>query len=325
MNHLGSADLLVQARSALLDALEALAVHRDAVIVIGAQAIYLHTGRAQVALAEATKDSDFALDPRLLLDEPLIEDAMARAGFYANPHSQPGAWMNPAGIPVDLMVPEGLAGPGGQAPAEPGYHPMGSAPPAGRGAWRQPSLTTRPWTSGHSMRAITATTVPSLPGLRHCWSPRPTRFQNARSIRVGSLTRTLTTSTASLSLATPGESHNVADVVDRPFEQGGHPSGDRSAPSPLRRWARGAGFDDGRARRGRDRRSCQRVALRVDPGLGSPERDEKAVGSIGTYIERWFATPGAVGCIGWSALGTWCYRDATWGNGSSGLPSSMPL
>ena len=57
MNPRGSADLLVQARSALLDALEALAEHRDAVIVIGAQAIYLHTGNAQVALAEATKDT----------------------------------------------------------------------------------------------------------------------------------------------------------------------------------------------------------------------------------------------------------------------------
>ena len=89
-----------------------MAEHRDAVIVIGAQAIYLHTGNAQVALAEATKDSDLALDPRLLLDEPLIEDAMTRAGFYANLDNQPGAWMSPAGIPVDLMVPEGLAGPG---------------------------------------------------------------------------------------------------------------------------------------------------------------------------------------------------------------------
>lgn len=112
MNPLGSVDLLVQARSALLDALEALASHREAVIVIGAQAIYLQTGNAQVALAEATKDSDLALDPRLIPDEPLIEEAMIRAGFYPNRNNQPGAWMNPAGIPVDLMVPEGLAGPG---------------------------------------------------------------------------------------------------------------------------------------------------------------------------------------------------------------------
>lgn len=111
-----SRNLLVQARSALLDALEALTEHDDAVIVIGAQAIYLHTGNAQVALAEATKDSDLALDPRRLDDEPLLEEAMSRAGFYPNPVSnQPGAWMNRAGIPVDLMVPEALAGSGAKS------------------------------------------------------------------------------------------------------------------------------------------------------------------------------------------------------------------
>jgi hypothetical protein len=111
--HGDSPTLLVQARSALLDALEALSEHRDAVIVIGAQAIYLHTGNALVALAEATKDSDLAVDPRRLDDDPLLEEAMTRAGFYLNPFSaQPGAWMNAAGIPVDLMVPEALAGTG---------------------------------------------------------------------------------------------------------------------------------------------------------------------------------------------------------------------
>jgi hypothetical protein len=133
MNPRGSADLLVQARSALLDALEALAEHRDAVIVIGAQAIYLHTGNAQVALAEATKDSDLALDPRLLLDEPLIEDAMTRAGFYANLDNQPGAWMSPAGIPVDLMVPEGLAGPGARGARGPDTAPRQALHPSGCG------------------------------------------------------------------------------------------------------------------------------------------------------------------------------------------------
>lgn len=109
----GSDNLLVQARSALLDALDALSEHRDAVIVIGAQAIYLHTGNALVTLAEATKDSDLALDPRRLDDDPLLEEAMTRAGFHLNTYSgQPGAWMNRAGIPVDLMVPEDLAGTG---------------------------------------------------------------------------------------------------------------------------------------------------------------------------------------------------------------------
>lgn len=61
MSRAGDADLLVAARSALLDALEALADQRDALVLIGAQAIYLHTGAAVVALAEATKDSDLAI------------------------------------------------------------------------------------------------------------------------------------------------------------------------------------------------------------------------------------------------------------------------
>jgi hypothetical protein len=105
----GDADILVQARSALLDALDALEDHRESVIVIGAQAIYLHTGSAQVALAEATKDSDLALDVRSLGDDPRIEVAMERANFRRNPESnQPGAWVSPTGIPVDLMVPEAI-------------------------------------------------------------------------------------------------------------------------------------------------------------------------------------------------------------------------
>jgi hypothetical protein len=107
-------DLLVISRTVMLDALEALADHRDSVIVIGAQAVYLRTGSAQVALAEATKDSDLAIDPQTLEDDPLIERAMEAAGFIPNPESrQPGAWINLEGIPVDLMVPEALAGSGG--------------------------------------------------------------------------------------------------------------------------------------------------------------------------------------------------------------------
>jgi Nucleotidyltransferase len=111
MSRPGDADLLTAARSALLDALQALQPHLHAVIVIGAQAIYLHTGAAQVALAETTKDSDLALDTRALLDIPLLEDAMLQAGFRLDPDSpQPGSWLNREGIPVDLMVPESLAG-----------------------------------------------------------------------------------------------------------------------------------------------------------------------------------------------------------------------
>jgi Nucleotidyltransferase len=115
MNATGDADLLVAARGALLDALTALHAHLDAVIVIGAQAIYLHTGAVHVALAEATKDSDLALDTRALADQPLIEEAMRAAGFHLDPQArQPGAWLNDQSIPVDLMVPETLAGGSGR-------------------------------------------------------------------------------------------------------------------------------------------------------------------------------------------------------------------
>lgn len=106
-------DLLVRARSALLDALDALGAHRESVVVIGAQAIYLRTSGAYVAVAEATKDSDIAIDPRTLDDDPLIEQTMARARFYPDPEkNQPGAWLSADGVPVDLMVPAELAGDG---------------------------------------------------------------------------------------------------------------------------------------------------------------------------------------------------------------------
>lgn len=107
-------DLLVRARSALLDAIDALAEQHDALIVIGAQAVYLWTGGMDMALAEATKDSDVALDPRSLSDYPRIEAAMMAAGFSPAISNQPGSWVNAAGIPVDLMVPEKLAGGGGR-------------------------------------------------------------------------------------------------------------------------------------------------------------------------------------------------------------------
>lgn len=113
MSQPGAADILVAARGALLDALDALADHRPALVLVGAQAIYLHTGDAPIALAGSTKDSDFAINPRALPDDPLLEVAMRRAGFTQNAvHPQPGSWLSPSGVPVDLMVPERMAGEG---------------------------------------------------------------------------------------------------------------------------------------------------------------------------------------------------------------------
>ena len=48
----GPDPLYVRARSALLDAVDALAEQLDAVVLVGAQAVYLHTGDADFATAE---------------------------------------------------------------------------------------------------------------------------------------------------------------------------------------------------------------------------------------------------------------------------------
>ncbi len=116
MNQLGDTDrLLIRSRSVLLDALEALSDHRQAVILVGAHAVYLHTAGIKVALAEATKDSDLVLDVRQLGATPLIEAAMADGGFRRDDRTgQPGTWVSPEGVPVDLMVPEADAGGGGR-------------------------------------------------------------------------------------------------------------------------------------------------------------------------------------------------------------------
>jgi len=105
----GASDLYIRARGILLDALEALEQHRGAVVLVGAQAIYIHTGEADVAVEPYTKDADMALDPRTLSSSPRIEIVMRDRGF--SPTKEPGRWIKD-GIPVDLMVPEALAGPG---------------------------------------------------------------------------------------------------------------------------------------------------------------------------------------------------------------------
>lgn len=114
MNHSGDADLRVRTRAALLDALAALEDQLDALIVIGAQALYFHTGDVDVAIPEETKDADIGIDQGKLQDDPRIERAIEEAGFHKDlERPQPGRWLSPDGIPVDLMVPEAMAGPSG--------------------------------------------------------------------------------------------------------------------------------------------------------------------------------------------------------------------
>ena len=103
----------VRARHALLDALEALHVHGNAVILVGAQAVYLHTGEGDLAVAPYTTDGDLALDPRMLADNPKLDDVMRAAGFDRSPNPDLiGTWLSPDLVPIDLLVPDAVGGSG---------------------------------------------------------------------------------------------------------------------------------------------------------------------------------------------------------------------
>lgn len=123
----------VVARRVLLNALSALAPHGKAVIVVGAQAIYLRTGLNDLAIAPYTTDGDLALDPKLLDDEPELEASMSGAGFRLwepdGNRTEPGIWVAHERIgeqvltfPIDLIVPETAAASGGRRGARLGVH-----------------------------------------------------------------------------------------------------------------------------------------------------------------------------------------------------------
>ena len=112
-------DMYVRARSALLDATDALAPQLDSIVLVGAQAIYLHTGAADLAIAEFTTDADFSVEPGTLSDSPLLGSLLTERGF--TPREHPGGWLSPSGVYVDIMVPEALAGRGTRS-ADLGVH-----------------------------------------------------------------------------------------------------------------------------------------------------------------------------------------------------------
>lgn len=126
MRESGVPDAYVAARRALLDALDALGVQRDALALVGAQAIYLRVGEADIAVPAFTTDGDLAIDPAQLKDRPVISDAMTSASFELHEPrpgvKEPGIWELAGGGPtVDLLVPRSLR-PVGRRGARLGRH-----------------------------------------------------------------------------------------------------------------------------------------------------------------------------------------------------------
>src|SRR6266566_653922 len=110
--------LYIAARRVLLDALHAVRGHLDAFVLVGAQAVYIHTGNGDLAVAPYTTDGDIAIDPRLLGADPVLEQALSAAGFGQAP-SAVGIWSQRVEISgavqsvnVDFLVPDSLGGGG---------------------------------------------------------------------------------------------------------------------------------------------------------------------------------------------------------------------
>lgn len=123
---------LVRARDVLLAGLNALGPQREALTVVGAQAVFEHTrGRNDISLT-LTVDGDTSVAPALVDPSFDIGQAMTSAGFVAHP-GRPGIW----GLPglgdettgFDLLVPGALAGPGRRGARVPGQdrHAIGRA------------------------------------------------------------------------------------------------------------------------------------------------------------------------------------------------------
>ena len=114
------AEATIQARRVLLDALDALADHRRNLVLVGAQAVYLRTSGVDLSFSSSfTTDADLVVDPTDLADEPDLARAMVAAGFERAQADRPGIWGMTVTlhdrqelVPVDLIVPDALAGPG---------------------------------------------------------------------------------------------------------------------------------------------------------------------------------------------------------------------
>jgi hypothetical protein len=95
----------VIARKVLLDCFELLSEQSGALVLVGAQAIYLQTPTFDSGLPAYTTDGDIAIDPELLSANPDLAGLLESAGFRR--HTSPGTWFSPEGVAVDLMVPSG--------------------------------------------------------------------------------------------------------------------------------------------------------------------------------------------------------------------------
>lgn len=106
-------ELYIAAREVLLDALQVLRPHRNSLVLVGAQAIYLRLGASVLAVASHTTDADLAFDPTALKDAPPLEKLLMDAGFEPSKKNPVGVWQirhlgahgHAVLVDVDLLAP----------------------------------------------------------------------------------------------------------------------------------------------------------------------------------------------------------------------------
>ena len=140
--------LYVRARTALLDALDALEPHLDALVLVGAQAVCLHTSDTELAVAEYTTD---ATSQSLPASSPTRHCSETRSPPTASPHaytpvagSVRTASTSTSWCPKRSPAPE-LAAPGSAGTA--------NAPPGAPRDWKARSSTAGDAPSRRSSRA----------------------------------------------------------------------------------------------------------------------------------------------------------------------------
>ena len=107
----------VLARRVLLDALEALVDHREAIVLVRRSSGLLACRRCRFRVAPFTTDGDLVLDPTLLSETPPLETALRGAGFFSKKADSVGVWVThrrteqaeKTEVCVDLLVPANVS------------------------------------------------------------------------------------------------------------------------------------------------------------------------------------------------------------------------
>ncbi|HEX6685630.1 MAG TPA: hypothetical protein VF062_22835 [Candidatus Limnocylindrales bacterium] len=106
-------------RRAIINVVNVLSVHADALTLVGAHAVLLRTADLDVPQMP-TGDGDLGVTPGLVGDVPSIEAVLAEAGYEHRTTARPGLWgREPYDDPtgersfrerIDLLAPHGLSG-----------------------------------------------------------------------------------------------------------------------------------------------------------------------------------------------------------------------